>query len=367
MKVLDILYLGSAGGTSLDRANAYRRLGHRVTHVDPRRLLPGSPWIDRLIWHIGGGLLAPLLCRAMGRSLGNGRFDLCHVDNGECISPSVVALLRRHCRMIVNYNIDDPFGGRDGRRFSAYRAALPYYDIAVVPRALNVPEAVALGARNVLCVHRSADEVSHAAAPLTDADREQWKSDVLFLGTWMPERGPFLLDLIERGVPLAIRGSSWQKAPEWEKLRAAWHGGGIHGADYAKAIQCARVNLGLLSKGNRDLHTTRSLEIPALGALLCAERTQEHAAMYEDGREAVFWDDAAECAEQCFSLLGDEPRRLRIAAAGRARLLHNGHYNEVVMQRILNETGLSRSRENNTAIHANSGATVEHRTEQAII
>ena len=340
MTGLDILYLGSHSGTSLDRANAYRRIGHRVTHLDPRLLLPKSVWFDRLIWHVGGAPLAPMLRRALRQSIGSKLFDLCHVDNGECISPSVVALLRRHCRSIVNYNIDDPFGGRDHRRFSAYCAALPSYDLAVVPRALNVPEALSLGARNVLCVYRSADEVSHAAVPLTDADQAQWASDVLFLGTWMPERGPFLLDLIRRGVRLTIRGSLWQKAPEWDKLRTAWRSDAVYGADYAKAIQCSRVNLGLLSKGNRDLHTTRSLEIPALGGLLCAERTQEHVAMYDEGKEALFWSDAAECAEQCFRALSDEPRRRRIAAAGQARMIRNGHYNEVVMQRILNETGL---------------------------
>ena len=358
MTDLDILYLGSDAGTSLDRANAFRRLGHRVTHIDPRRLLPGSPWIDRMIWHVGGAWSAPLLCRAMERALGGARFDLCHVDNGECISPSVIALLRRHCRMIVNYNIDDPFGGRDGRRFSAYRAALPFYDIVVVPRAMNVPEARALGARNVVCVHRSADEINHAAVALTDADRAQWTSEVLFLGTWMPERGPFLVALMERGVPLAIRGTAWQKAPEWDRLKTAWRGGGIFRSDYAKAIQCARVNLGLLSKGNRDLHTTRSLEIPALGGLLCAERTTEHTAMYEEGKEALFWSDADECAAQCFAALADEQRRQRIAAAGHERLARNGHYNEVVMQHIIDQTKLQTARPGGVPIDRAAGAQV---------
>jgi hypothetical protein len=244
-------------------------------------------------------------------------------------------LLRNHAGKIVNYNIDDPFGVRDEARSKAYRQSVPLYDLCVVVRAENVAEAKRLGARNVLHVYRSSDEVSHAPRVLTEQDKEQWRSDVLFLGTWFPERGPFLLELTKRGVPLTLRGANWSKAPEWPALRSHWKGGQLKGDDYAKAIQCAKVCLGLLSKGNRDLHTTRSLEIPALGGLLCADRTTEHLEMYVEGEEALFWSGAEECARVCLGALDDEERRRRIAAAGHARSVANGNHNENVMKRVL--------------------------------
>ncbi len=198
-------------------------------------------------------------------------------------------------------------------------------------------EAKRLGARNVMRVYRSSDEVTHARRPVGAADEEHWHAEVLFLGTWFPERGPFLLELVKHGVPLSIRGANWSKAPEWPALRAHWKGGQLHGDDYALAIQCARVNLGLLSKGNRDLHTTRSLEIPALGGLLCAERTPEHLEMYVEGEEALFWSGAVECARVCGSVLRDERGRRRIAAAGHARSIRNAYHNERVMRVILDQ------------------------------
>jgi hypothetical protein len=199
----------------------------------------------------------------------------------------------------------------------------------------NVAEAYALGAVDVLRVYRSADEVSHAPRKLSEIDHKAWDAEVLFLGTWFPERGPFLLDLIKRGVPLTIRGSGWQKAPEWPELKAYWMGGSITGDDYAKAIQCAKVNLGMVSKENRDLHTTRSLEIPALGGLLCAERTFEHTQMYEEGKEALFWDNSEECALICQSILADEIRLQAISKAGKQRLNRNNYLNQQVMQLII--------------------------------
>jgi hypothetical protein len=80
------------------------------------------------------------------------------------------------------------------------------------------------------------------------------------------------------------------------------------------------------------------LEIPALGALLCAERTDEHLAMYREGEEALFWDSAEECARICLEALRDEERRKRIAAAGLARSIANGYHNENAMNAIIERT-----------------------------
>lgn len=337
MKKLNILYVGNLSGTCLDRANAYRRMGHVVTHIDLRRLLPASKWVDRITWRIGGHVFAPMLFPKLHSLLAGQRFDICHVDNGEWTSASMVGLFKKNAEKVINYNIDDPTGGRDHRRFHAYRCALKEYELAAVVREENVNEAYALGARKVLRVWRSADEIAHAPRRLTEEIKKVWSSEVLFLGTWMPERGPFLSRLIDLGVPLTIRGEHWNKAPEWKKLKPFWKGGGIGGDEYAYAIQCAKINLGLLSKGNRDLHTTRSLEIPALGGLLCAERTREHSAMYKENEEAVFWSDAEECAAVCLRMLNDDSCREMIARQGFDRFKSNRHGNQDVLGLLLSE------------------------------
>jgi spore maturation protein CgeB len=330
-----VLYLGPADGTCLDRADALRRLGHRVDLIDPRKLLPRTFWVERVTWRLGGGWFAPWLQRAFAGRIADRRYDICWVDGGEWITRSVLSLLRKHATYIVNYNIDDPFGPRDGARFDAYRRTASGYDLCVVVREENVEEACAFGALDVMRVSRSADEVRHAPQPLTPEDHERWDCEVLFLGSWFPERGSFVLELVRQGVPLTIRGGRWHKAPEWAAIKDHWRGPAIFGDDYAKAIQCAKVSLGLVSKGNRDLHTTRSLEIPALGGLLCAERTTEHLAMYEEGTEALFWADVGECARMCAYALENEEVRRKIAAAGHARVRKNGHYNESILAEVL--------------------------------
>ena len=119
-------------------------------------------------------------------------------------------------------------------------------------------------------------------------------------------------------------------------LRPHWRGPGLYDDDdYAMAVQCAKVCIGMLSKGNRDLCTTRSFEIPRLGGLLCAERTSEHLALYREDVEAVFWNDADECVEKCIRLLSDGPWRSQVAQNGRKRSMQNGTSNETVMNQII--------------------------------
>jgi spore maturation protein CgeB len=332
---LSILYIGHGDGTALDRANALRRIGHDVEHVSLRQLLPRTTWIDRVTWRLGGDVLSPWILRRLPRALKRPRYDLCYVDSGEWVTPKVIDLIRRYATKVVNYNIDDPLGKRDATRFRAYRQSVSFYDLCVVVRSENVAEARRLGARDVMRVYRSSDEVAHAPRIITEADAKRWQADVLFLGTWFPERGPFLVELVKLGVPLTIRGAQWKKAPEWPTLRPYFKGEHLYGDEYALALQCSRLSLGLLSKGNRDLHTTRSLEIPAVGGVLFAERTSEHLEMYVDGQEALFWSSAEECAAVCREALADEERRMRIAKAGHIRSMINQHHNEKVMRSIV--------------------------------
>jgi spore maturation protein CgeB len=338
---MKIAYIGPNRGTSSQLAGALGRIGHRVTVIDPRDFLPQVNWVDRWLYHAGGLGVSRFIDPPILAGVRQIRPDLIWVTQGEYLGRGLLKKLQRICSgPIINYTVDDPFGGRDGRRFRNYLQAIGQYDLLVVVRSDNILEAKRAGARRVLRVFRSADEVAHRPRGLSAGDRRRFASEVAFVGTWMPERGPFLCELIRLGVPLAIWGGRWRKARQWEKLRPYWRGPALEDADaYAKAIQGAKVNLGLLSKGNRDLHTTRSMEIPALGGVLCAQRTVEHLALYREDMEAVFWSDAAECAAKCLSLLEDPRRRAAIARAGRSRVLRNRTFNETVVAKIL-ETAL---------------------------
>ncbi len=333
-----IAYIGPNWGTSRHRADALQRLGHNVGLVDPWDCLGHSQWVGRWIHHAGAVGVHLVIDEPLFRQVRQSKPELVWVNQGEFLGPKLLQRLRTLSVPIVNYTNDDPFGGyQNGRRFRPYLKALPYYDLVAVVRELNVREAIDHGARRAVRVFMSADEVAHHPRETTPEDRRRYASEVAFVGTWTPERGSFMAELIRLGLPLSIWGDRWHKAREWPKLKPHWRGPGLHDERYATVILSAKVLLGLLSKANRDLHTQRSMEIPALGAVLCAERTSEHLSLYDEGVEAVFWSTPEECAAACRHLLANDAYRHSVARRGRERLQRNGHYNEQVLAAILRQ------------------------------
>jgi hypothetical protein len=337
---MKILYVGADSGTSRHRADAIERLGHEVTFCDMWGL--GGTGIRhslgaRIHFHTGYRLVQRQVRRALRNNFENcsTRFDVVWVNNGELIGRRAATILRRLGKRLVLYVNDDPTGGRDGKRFDSLLGAIPEYDLCVVVRQQNVEEFQKEGAKAVHRVFMSYDEVAHRPLEPEERSSSEFASEIAFVGTWMPERGPLLAALLRERLPVAIWGQRWQRAPEWSTLKAAWRGPSIEGRDYARSISGARICLGMLSKGNRDLHTQRSSEIPYIGGLLCAERTSEHLAMYREGEEAVFWSDAEECVAVCRRLLSDDAERERIRLNGMRRVRELEIGNENIVRQVL--------------------------------
>ncbi len=339
---LRVLYLGDDRPTytALHRAQALRRLGHDVTIVNPQRFAASGRLSAKFDYRTGYRFTRGAVARGVLAAVGGARFDLAWVGGGAVVGPKLVRALRERVEVIVNYNNDDPLGGWYGHRWATWRRALPEYDLAVVLREVNVAESRAAGAREVHRVWMSYDETIHRPHPMSSQERERYASEVVFIGTWMPERGPFLAELLRRGVPLSIYGGRWQRAPEWSELASSFRAEWVGDEEYAKVVQSATLSLGLLSVGNRDLHTRRSVEVPAIGGLLCAQRTVEHEALFKDGEEAVLWNDAEECAAHCLRLLAEPDRARGISEAGRRRILELRLGNEDLGDEVLRAAGM---------------------------
>lgn len=342
---MKIIYLGSQklNSTSYHRACALERLGHSISFLDPYQYLstlPFSNWTSFIHYNTGYKFIQTALTLNIQEKIETlSRVDLVWVDSGELLGPACLRALKQLRCPIVLYNVDDPTGKRDGNRFSSLLKSLILYDLVVVVRTESEVECYQLGARNVLRVFRSYDEVAHKPFDDIREINPAFISDVAFIGTWMrhEKRDEFLLALVNDGVQVSIWGDQWEKSYHWQKLKQFHRGKAVYGRDYVAAIQGAKICLGLLSGGNRDLHTTRSLEVPFAGGVLCAERTVEHKQLYKEGVEALFWTNAEECAKICLQWLYDESQRDILRKAGMHRIRQAKLGNEDVCKSILDK------------------------------
>lgn len=335
----NILYFGddSIGSTSFHRAAAIRRLGHRVTVVNPRGLLPR---FGRLLswFHYRTAyktLQLRLQCEMAAALSGlRQRPSLIWVNSGEYFGPSILRWLRSefNCPLALYCN-DDPTGPRDWNRFALLRTALPFYDLCICPRQVNELELLSLGAKKLLRVWLSYDEVIHFAAKPSAF----LKSELCFIGTNIPaeRRDLFLVNMLDAGIPLSIYGGNWHRSRYWPMLRQNFDGSSLVNEDYAAQLSKVAMCLGLLSHRNRDLHTRRTMEIPAAGSVLLAERSSEHQLLFEEGVEALYWQTATDCTQLSQYMLASESDLSRIRTAGHQRLAEFGIGNEDVVRQSL--------------------------------
>ncbi len=120
-----------------------------------------------------------------------------------------------------------------------------------------------------------------------------------------------------------------------------FEGEGCFGSDYADLLSRAWVGLGLLSKKFPELHTTRTFEIPACGAILATESTIETSKFYRGG-EALFFRTHDELARSIKELFTRSDAELsRIAAAGQVRVTSGHHDYPAILTDSLSHPQLS--------------------------
>ena len=197
-----------------------------------------------------------------------------------------------------------------------------YYDLIVTQKSFNVNELPLLGAKKVLFQFKAFSKDIHK--PIEGNSNCSFKHDVVFIGVYEKERAEAMCYLAENGIEVNIYGPNWN-ARKFKHRNLKIHNRVLVGEEYAEAISSSRISLCFLNKKNRDLHTSRSIEIPACGGFMLGERTPEHLVLFKEGEEAEFFESKEELLAKVTYYLQNEEKRKLIAQAGRNRCLTSGY------------------------------------------
>jgi hypothetical protein len=146
-----------------------------------------------------------------------------------------------------------------------------------------------------------------------------------FIGHWEPVTERQILHLVRHDVPVKVYGGGWDDAEDAGALTQAVQHRFVVGDEYARAIVSFDVNLGIVSKWNRNHTASRTFQVPALGAFLLHERNEVVTRYFKEGVEAEFFESDDELLEKCRHYLARPDERRRIAEAGRRRCIESGY------------------------------------------
>lgn len=335
-----IAYVGalSEGGTCKARRESLVRLGFDVPAFAKEPYHRAGNRLQRSLEarvHLGPSVSrfnADLVRWA--RSLGGG-VRLLWIDKGMWVRPETLAEMKKVLGCpALHYSPDAQIHWQRSRHFLR---ALPDYDYCVTTKEWEVEDYRRAGAGRVLLTLQGySDHFDRPAA----GDRLPGFEGALFIGHRQAHYEGRLRSLSAAGLPFRVHGNAWQARAASTPWLTGRTGPGLFGPAYPATLASAAIGLGFLGKHIPETTTTRTFEIPAVGAFLLAERTQRHLELYREGVEAEFFAGDEELVDKTRFYLTNPEARARIAAAGYAKAHSSGWSAGELLARLLRELEL---------------------------
>jgi spore maturation protein CgeB len=330
---MKILYVGplNKGGTCLQRMQAMKDLGCTVTPVDTEPADVKKKQ-RQLLFRLKRKIIGPSdLAGVNERIIKLLKEDVYHIlwiDKGLSIKAETLQAIRQISpkTLITGYSPDDMLNPDNQTRH--FLKGLTYYDIFFTTKSYGVEELKGLGCKRVEFVDNAYDPNTHRPMEITVEDRLKYGGPVGFIGTYERERAESILYLAKNGVNVRVWGDDWNRKYNLLHPNIKIEGKPLLSDDYARGICSFDINIVFLRKINRDLQTTRSIEVPACGGFMLAERTSEHKRLFEENKEAVYFSSNEELVKNVRYFLDHDEERRRIAQSARRRCLSYGYSNK---------------------------------------
>jgi spore maturation protein CgeB len=254
------------------------------------------------------------------------KYDILFIEKGLSIKASTIIAAKKLYPFlkIVSYSLDDVMNRNNSSVY--FRRSIPLYDFLFTNKKYNVEELKMMGAKNVFYFRNAFSPQVHRPVHVTEEEKEFFGCEVAFIGTFEDERAAYIKFLANNGIKIKIWG--WSKTAETSGMQHSniqimqQH---VYDDEYAKVVCSSKINLCFLRKENRDKETTRSIEIPACGGFMIAERTNEHRELFKEDEEAVFFNSKNELLQKIKHYLLNHNERVMIAKCGLARCLNSNY------------------------------------------
>jgi glycosyltransferase involved in cell wall biosynthesis len=252
--------------------------------------------------------------------------DVLLVYKGAFVRPATLQHARKiNCKLVLFYpDVSTTFHGPNIPK------CIPLYDLIFTTKTFGITDMKQrYGVKNAIFIPHGYDPDIHRPLPVSSSDADIFGCDVSFIGTWSPKKEKWLAYLKEHmpGINLKIWGDQWHKATA-QIIKSSIQGKSVIGDLYALAIQCSKINLGILSEqvegaSSGDLITSRTFHIPGASGFMLHERNKESVQYFQEDKEVGFFDGPEELVEKVKYYLNNSSVREQVRLAGNKRAMRD--------------------------------------------
>lgn len=337
MKILSIGAFSKISNTSLHRTWALRKNASDVDMIDsdaPKLSLWYKICYHLFLWGLPIRLPDESHVNEKIRNYVSSKtYDVIWIDKGVTVAPETLKFIKEKNpkTRIVSYSPDNM--ALRHNQSQQFLECIPLYDIHFTTKSYILDDMKHLGAQKIVFTNQLYESTYHHPMTLTVDEKERLGGDVGFIGMWEKERCDSILYLAKNGIKVKVFGDGkWNRYKDIPNLSIC---PAVYSADYSKALQAFKISLCFLRKMNFDQQTSRTMEIPGCGGFMMAERTDEHKALFKEGKEAVFFSSNEELLMKCRYYLAHDNERMAIAKAGHERCEKSGYSNEKGIKMML--------------------------------
>ena len=345
---LNIVVVGPIYGGSLPIARyavrALEELGHKVQWIDhsvhARSYERFEVLADRRNRQVIQSRFADVLSQSTLAQLAEDPPDLVFALAQAPLTSAVLEHLRRKKFLSAIWFVENH------RHLTYWQQLAPSYDHWFVIQQGACPEALThAGARDVMYLPMAADPLIHRPIDLSDRERDEFGSDVSFVGAGYANRRALLPRLISPNWTFKLWGNEWEGA---DALRSVLQRAGerIDTETCMKVFNASRINLNLHSWSGSSLDpeadfvNPRTFELAACGAFQLVDYRTLLPELFTDD-EIVSFRTVDDLPRLISRWLRDPDARTAAAAAARRRV-SAAHTYVHRMKDMLAHLGMSR-------------------------
>jgi spore maturation protein CgeB len=278
-------------------ANAFRRLGVEVTIFDPDLALRWSQ-SGRIRYRLTYPFQHLLVHRALTQFYARPRWDAVLVFKGHMVSAKTIAALRR--RADVPWTVlapDSPWERGISTSSHHMRDCIRIFDLYYIWSRSLVERLRREGCPRPTYHACAYDESLHFPATVLDPSLSR---TITLVGTYDRRRAAVMAAIAD--LPVRIYGNGWDRisprSPLRDKVRPV-----ALGNDLRRVVTSSLACLNILRPQNTGAHNMRTFEVPAMGGVLLASRSEEQNEFFPEGKASLMFASSDELREVIARLL----------------------------------------------------------------